>query len=91
MAGNYVCSDVPGQYVWKQGVLYRCMERGLWILFEDIDHAPSDIVLNLILLKALHLAFHKLTSLQGGPNIIVNLGLKIIILLDISHQVCMGN
>ena len=39
-----MCSEVPGQYVWQPGVLTRAATTGKWIIFEDIDHAPSDVV-----------------------------------------------
>ncbi|XP_063675572.1 midasin-like [Bolinopsis microptera] len=44
LIGNYVCSEVPGQYVWQPGIITRAASTGKWIIFEDIDHAPSDII-----------------------------------------------
>lgn len=42
------CTEVPGEFVWKPGVLVEAMIRGDWIILEDIDCAPMDVISLLI-------------------------------------------
>lgn len=39
----YVCTDIPGEFVWQPGVLTRAVTEGKWLLLEDIDCAPLDV------------------------------------------------
>lgn len=40
----YRCTDVPGEFVWQPGTLTQAVTKGHWILLEDIDYAPLDVV-----------------------------------------------
>lgn len=40
----YRCTDIPGKFVWQPGTLTQAVSKGHWILLEDIDHAPLDVV-----------------------------------------------
>ena len=44
LLGTYCCTDVPGEFVWQPGSLTRAVTEGHWILLEDIDYAPMDVV-----------------------------------------------
>ncbi|XP_041831629.1 LOW QUALITY PROTEIN: midasin [Melanotaenia boesemani] len=44
LLGMYRCTDVPGKFVWQPGTLTQAVSRGQWILLEDIDHAPLDVI-----------------------------------------------
>ena len=44
LLGSLVCSGVPGNFEWKPGVLAEAVDGGDWILFEDFDRAPADVV-----------------------------------------------
>jgi midasin len=63
LLGTYVCSEIPGEFVWKAGALTkvcasaphlgrRCGSdlseqaalEGRWILIEDLDMAPADVL-----------------------------------------------
>uniref|UniRef100_A0A3Q2D7A0 Midasin n=1 Tax=Cyprinodon variegatus TaxID=28743 RepID=A0A3Q2D7A0_CYPVA len=44
LLGMYRCTDVPGKFVWQPGTLTQAVSKGLWILLEDIDHAPLDVI-----------------------------------------------
>lgn len=44
LLGMYRCTDTPGKFVWQPGTLTQAVTRGQWILLEDIDHAPLDVV-----------------------------------------------
>lgn len=44
MIGIYTTGDTPGSFVWKPGVLTTAVEEGRWILIEDLDRAPQEIL-----------------------------------------------
>lgn len=44
LIGTYICTEIPGQFEWQPGPLTRAMCYGSWIVFEDIDTAPSDMM-----------------------------------------------
>ncbi|XP_070579649.1 LOW QUALITY PROTEIN: midasin-like [Ptychodera flava] len=44
LLGTYRCTDVPGEFVWQAGALTQAVTQGHWILLEDIDYAPMDVV-----------------------------------------------
>ena len=48
LIGNYVCTDVPGEFVFQPGTLTQCITTGRWIIIEDIDKVPFDIVSTLL-------------------------------------------
>lgn len=48
LIGNYVCTDVPGEFVFQPGTLMQSISQGKWIIIEDIDKIPFDIVSTLL-------------------------------------------
>lgn len=44
LLGIYRCTDVPGEFVWQPGILTQAVVAGKWLLLEDIDSAPLDVV-----------------------------------------------
>lgn len=44
LIGSYVCTEIPGQFEWQPGPLVQALTCGSWIVFEDIDSAPADMV-----------------------------------------------
>ncbi|XP_048350337.1 midasin isoform X2 [Sphaerodactylus townsendi] len=48
LLGMYRCTDVPGEFVWQPGILTQAVSGGHWILLEDIDYAPLDVISVLI-------------------------------------------
>lgn len=44
LLGTYVCTDIPGEFKWKPGALTQAVIDGKWVLIEDIDRAPFDII-----------------------------------------------
>ncbi|NXE72930.1 MDN1 protein, partial [Cochlearius cochlearius] len=48
LLGMYRCTDVPGEFVWQPGTLTQAVTKGYWILLEDIDYAPLDVISVLI-------------------------------------------
>lgn len=51
MLGTYVCSDTPGEFVWQPGTLTKAMQLGSWVLLEDVDQAPTDVISMLMALS----------------------------------------
>uniref|UniRef100_H2ZRQ3 ATPase dynein-related AAA domain-containing protein n=1 Tax=Latimeria chalumnae TaxID=7897 RepID=H2ZRQ3_LATCH len=48
LLGMYRCTDVPGEFIWQPGTLTQAVSNGYWILLEDIDYAPLDVISVLI-------------------------------------------
>ncbi|EKX38425.1 hypothetical protein GUITHDRAFT_77201, partial [Guillardia theta CCMP2712] len=48
LLGSYVCTDTPGEFVWKEGALTQAVQQGRWIVIEDIDLAPFDVLAAII-------------------------------------------
>ena len=48
LLGTYRCTDIPGEFVWQAGSLTQAITQGHWILLEDIDYAPMDVISVLI-------------------------------------------
>ncbi|CAA0814598.1 Unknown protein, partial [Striga hermonthica] len=44
LLGSYVCAEQPGEFRWQPGSLTQAVLNGFWVVFEDIDKAPSDIM-----------------------------------------------
>ncbi|PIA42933.1 hypothetical protein AQUCO_02000406v1 [Aquilegia coerulea] len=43
LIGSYVCTEQPGEFKWQPGSLTQAIMNGFWVVFEDIDKAPSDV------------------------------------------------
>ncbi|XP_052133380.1 midasin [Frankliniella occidentalis] len=43
LLGTYQCTDIPGEFVWKPGVLTQAVIGGYWLLLEDIDSCATDV------------------------------------------------
>ncbi|XP_056422084.1 midasin [Hyla sarda] len=48
LLGMYRCTDIPGEFVWQPGTLTQAVTNGHWVLLEDIDYAPLDVISVLI-------------------------------------------
>lgn len=44
LLGTYQCTDQPGEFIWTPGLLVEATNEGHWLLMEDIDAAPSDVL-----------------------------------------------
>ncbi|KAJ1986122.1 AAA ATPase midasin [Dimargaris cristalligena] len=44
LLGTYVTTAVPGHFRWQPGVLTNAVRQGGWVLIEDIDLAPLEVV-----------------------------------------------
>ncbi|KAJ3293014.1 AAA ATPase midasin [Rhizoclosmatium sp. JEL0117] len=56
LLGTYVCQNEPGSFRWQPGILTTAVMQGRWVLIEDLDLAPLEVVSVLIpLLETGHL------------------------------------
>ncbi|XP_053396218.1 midasin-like isoform X2 [Mercenaria mercenaria] len=44
LLGTYRCTEVPGEFIWQPGVLTQAVTHGYWVLMEDIDFAPMEVI-----------------------------------------------
>ena len=44
LLGSYVCGEQPGSFEWRDGPLTHAVRTGQWLLLEDIDAAPVDVL-----------------------------------------------
>jgi midasin (ATPase involved in ribosome maturation) len=47
LIGAYVCSDVPGEFLWQPGVVTQAAMKGRWLVIEDIDRVPLEVAASL--------------------------------------------
>ncbi|KAI7907509.1 P-loop containing nucleoside triphosphate hydrolase protein [Cokeromyces recurvatus] len=56
LLGTYVSTSTPGSFRWQPGVLTTAVLEGRWVLIEDIDLAPAEVLSVLLpLLETRHL------------------------------------
>ena len=48
LLGTYRCTEVPGEFVWQPGSLAVAVAQGHWVLLEDLDYAPMDVLSTLV-------------------------------------------
>ncbi|CAM9552617.1 unnamed protein product, partial [Heterosigma akashiwo] len=46
--GSYICTDVPGEFTWQPGVLTQAVTSGKWVLIEDLDRCPAEVLASLL-------------------------------------------
>ncbi|EJS42740.1 mdn1p [Saccharomyces arboricola H-6] len=44
LIGTYTSGDKPGTFEWRAGVLATAVKEGRWVLIEDIDKAPTEVL-----------------------------------------------
>ena len=44
LLGSYSCHEVPGQFTWTNGIITKAVINGDWLLIEDVDQAPPDVL-----------------------------------------------
>lgn len=44
LIGIYTTGETPGSFIWKPGVLTTAVREGRWVLIEDLDRAPKEVV-----------------------------------------------
>ena len=44
LVGIYTTATKPGQFEWRPGVLTTAVREGRWLLIEDLDRAPNEVL-----------------------------------------------
>ncbi|TMW64993.1 hypothetical protein Poli38472_009160 [Pythium oligandrum] len=44
LLGSYVCTDIPGEFTWQPGALTTAVLEGRWVVIEDIERAPFEVL-----------------------------------------------
>ncbi|GAV53771.1 hypothetical protein ZYGR_0AK02730 [Zygosaccharomyces rouxii] len=44
LIGTYTSGEKPGTFEWRPGVLTTAVKQGRWVLIEDIDKAPTEVL-----------------------------------------------
>ena len=44
LIGTYTTGNTPGSFEWRPGVLATAVREGRWVLVEDIDKAPTEVL-----------------------------------------------
>ena len=44
LLGSYSCHEVPGQFTWTNGIITKAVINGDWLVIEDVDQAPPDVL-----------------------------------------------
>lgn len=44
LVGTYSTGEKPGSFEWSPGILTKAVKEGRWVLIEDIDKAPTEIL-----------------------------------------------
>ena len=44
LTGAYVCTSRPGEFVWQPGPLTQAVAQGRWVLVEDVNLAPAEVL-----------------------------------------------
>ncbi|GAV48858.1 hypothetical protein ZYGR_0N02630 [Zygosaccharomyces rouxii] len=44
LIGTYTSGEKPGTFEWRAGVLTTAVKQGRWVLIEDIDKAPTEVL-----------------------------------------------
>ena len=69
LIGSYICSDVPGEFMWKPGPLFSAVNEDCWLLLEDFDNSPVDSLSLLIdLLETKSIKSIANASIELGAN-----------------------
>lgn len=48
LIGMYTTGNTPGTFTWRPGVLTTAVREGRWVLIEDLDRAPNDVISTLL-------------------------------------------
>eukprot|EP01034_Spumella_vulgaris_P034827 gene34827-42950_t len=70
LIGSYICSDIPGEFVWQSGIITQAVQRGQWLIIEDIDKVPLEFIASISTLlefRRLHLP-HRNLDIVAHPN-----------------------
>ncbi|CAB4255465.1 similar to Saccharomyces cerevisiae YLR106C MDN1 Huge dynein-related AAA-type ATPase (midasin), forms extended pre-60S particle with the Rix1 complex (Rix1p-Ipi1p-Ipi3p) [Maudiozyma barnettii] len=82
LIGTYTSGDKPGTFEWRSGVLTTAVKEGRWVLIEDIDKAPTEVLSILLSL----LEKRELTIPSRGETIKAANGFQLISTVRINNE-----
>lgn len=82
LLGTYTSGEKPGTFQWRSGVLTTAVQEGKWVLIEDIDKAPTEVLSVLLTL----LEKRELTIPSRGEIIKAKNGFQLISTIRISDD-----
>lgn len=82
LLGTYSSGEKPGTFQWRSGVLTTAVQEGKWVLIEDIDKAPTEVLSVLLTL----LEKRELTIPSRGEIIKAKNGFQLISTIRISSD-----
>eukprot|EP01041_Mallomonas_annulata_P000547 gene547-1048_t len=44
LIGAYICSDVPGEFLWQPGLITQAVLNGYWLIIEGIERASLEVI-----------------------------------------------
>ena len=47
LLGTYMCTEGAGEFAWQPGVVSQAVAHGRWLLLEDVDRAPLEVMASL--------------------------------------------
>ena len=70
LIGSYICSDVPGEFIWQAGILTQAVLTGKWIIIENINHVPLEFIATIAPLLARRRLYlpHRDQEILAHPN-----------------------
>jgi len=48
LIGLYTTGSRPGSFEWRPGILAKAVQEGRWLLIEDLDRAPNEVISTLL-------------------------------------------
>lgn len=82
LLGTYTSGEKPGTFQWRLGVLTTAVREGKWVVIEDIDKAPTEVLSVLLTL----LEKRELTIPSRGEVIRAKSGFQLISTVRISND-----
>eukprot|EP00435_Cladocopium_sp_Y103_P013947 s923_g3.t1 len=84
LLGAYVCGETVGEFVWRPGVVTQALQLGRWLVLEDVDRVPAEVLAALLPLSAsrrlvipernqcidAHKDFHLFGTLSSGQPVL---------------------
>lgn len=50
LLGNFVCTEVPGEFIWRPGILTSAVIEGNWLVLENFERISMDIIASIVYL-----------------------------------------
>ncbi|KAJ3207647.1 AAA ATPase midasin, partial [Entophlyctis luteolus] len=86
LLGTYVCQSEPGSFKWQPGILTTAVMTGRWVLIEDLDLAPLEVISVLIpLLETGHLFIP-----ARGEKVRAKQGFRLFATQTVAHEATAG-